>query len=921
MNILFDRYKLWLGLGIIVVLMAITIFYVYKYGTAHFFYKKTRPHFAIPTQDIRKMVLDNGMTVLVFPIHSSPKVLVQMAYDIGSGIEASGERGMAHLVEHMIFKGTQRLSEGDIDEIARKYGATHNAETSQDVTTYYFETNKNNWKPFVDILADCMQNVRFDEQHLASEMKAVIQELKMYRDDYWYIMFEKIYSILYPANHPYHHPIIGYKEDLMNLTSQNLKSFYKKYYQPDRATLFIVGDVDPDEAFAEVKKHFGNISLEKPTELPVYPNLSYELTTNNTHFYEDVKAEQLGFYWRIPGMSDPTEILPSATAIVLGGGEGSRLYHSLIDEHQVAMSVTVHAEKGLASGVFLILIEPVTGKIDECRKIVQEELYKAMNEGFTEKELEVMVRTQGKGFLQRLQSFDSMTHEWIVSYFATRDEYALFNRVNKFVDLTSKDLQAFMKEHLDPFFMNQMQVLPVPEEKQNLLEIAKKKAQEFDEKILAKFVRTTPIEEVRYAKEIKAPEALDFIFPKPDRSFKLANGLTVLLKQNRFLPLISVQCRFKDYFYFSGSREGIVVELMMRALTEGSKGLSKKEIVDFFEFHGVDYEFNTSGARLSLLSADIKPVMKRLVDILTKPTLTSEVIDKIKTMAIDSYERDKDDAVEVAQRELKKLVYYGHPFSWGFDEAIKLLKNTTFEEVRELHKALLIPSNMVLAVVGDFDLDEMESLIKDTFVPWKSGETKLVETPESIFVPGQQHDIQMSRDQLVLLFGRPSVLTINHPDLVPMKLLNYIGFYEGGSRLFQLREKTGLFYTAFGGYGIGASKDHGIDFVGILLNPENATYAEKEIRALIGNMALNGVTQEEIDAARHLYLKSLIDTIATNGGVADVFCILESFNLGFDYYDNVLKRMQLLTKVELDDLCKKYFTMNDVVRIRVGRIK
>ncbi len=921
MNVIVDRYRLIMGISLLLLIIVVVIFCVYRYGNKHFFYKKTKLNFTIPTTDIRKMVLDNGMTVLVFPIKSIPKVLVQIAYDIGSGVEESGERGMAHLVEHMIFKGTQRMSEGDIDEIARKYGASFNAETSHDVTSYYFETNKNNWKPFLDILADCMQNARFDEQHLASEMKVVIQELKMYNDDYWYKMLEKIDSLLYPANHPYHHPIIGYKEDLINLSSDRLKRFYEKYYKPNRATLFIIGDVDADEALKEAKKHFGPIPLKNPTSLPIYPTPSYDLATHNTHLYEDVKSEQLGFYWRTPGTSDATEILSTATALLLGGGEGSRLHRALVDEHQVAISVAVHAEKSFASGIFLIFIEPAEGAIEECRKVVLKELRKAIAEGFTEQELEHMTKMQGKQFLQRLQNFDALAQEWITSYFSTRDEYALFNKVNQFANLSSHHIQSFMKEYLDPFFMNQIQVLPVPEEKQPLIEFAKKKAHEFDEQILAKFLRTSPIENTRYVHTIATPKPLEFTFPQPDRSIKLANGLTILLKENRSLPLVSLQCKFKDYFYFSGSREGIIIELMMQALTEGSEGFSKQELINFFEFHGVDYEFGTSGGRLSCLNVDIKPIIKRFLHILTKPAFSVDTLEKLKTIAIDSFERDKDDAVEVAHRELKKLVYHEHPFSWDFNEAIKLLETTSLDDIRALHKELIVPSNMILSLVGDFNAHEMEALVREVFSPWSSGPTKHIDSSEGIFKPNQNYDIPMPRDQVVLLFGKPSELTIHHADLIPMKLLNYIGFYEGGSRLFKLREQTGLFYTAFGVWGAGASKEHGIDFIGALLNPEKTTFAEQEMRTLINELTQNGVTVEELDAARHLYLKSLIDAIATNSGVADLFCTLEAFNLGFDYYDKVLKRMGTITKAELDALCKKYFTMDDMVRIRVGRVK
>src|SRR3990172_8208409 len=174
------------------------IVFAYFYKSKIAFFARTKPHFAVPSAGITKVVLENGMTVLIFKNSSIPKVLVQIAYDVGSYVESDGERGLAHLIEHMIFKGTTKMSESDIDEISRKYGASYNAFTSMDMTSYYFETNKNNWKPFMSILADCMQNARFDDQHLASELKAVIQELKMYKDDYWSMMLEKVDSLLYP---------------------------------------------------------------------------------------------------------------------------------------------------------------------------------------------------------------------------------------------------------------------------------------------------------------------------------------------------------------------------------------------------------------------------------------------------------------------------------------------------------------------------------------------------------------------------------------------------------------------------------------------------------------------------------------------------------------------------------------------------
>ncbi|MDR3551085.1 MAG: pitrilysin family protein, partial [Candidatus Babeliales bacterium] len=133
---------------------------------------------------VKKKVLSNGLTVLVYETHNIPKVSLQLWYNVGSKDEKSGERGIAHLIEHMIFKGTEKLSESDINIVSHMLSGSINAFTSYDYTGYLFNFPTQNWHEALPIMADCMVNCSFKDEHLNSEMKAVIQELKMYRDDY-----------------------------------------------------------------------------------------------------------------------------------------------------------------------------------------------------------------------------------------------------------------------------------------------------------------------------------------------------------------------------------------------------------------------------------------------------------------------------------------------------------------------------------------------------------------------------------------------------------------------------------------------------------------------------------------------------------------------------------------------------------------
>jgi zinc protease len=198
------------------------------------------------------------MTILVREAHTVPKVSIQLWYNVGSKDEGIGERGIAHLIEHMVFKGTQKLSESDINMITHMLSGSCNAFTSYDYTGYLFNFPKQHWQEALVMMSDCMRGCSFKEDMLSSEMKAVIQELKMYRDNYTSSLFEKMVSTIFDA-HPYHHPIIGYKEDLWNASSQLLKNFYNKHYVPNNAALVVVGDVAAQEVFEAAERYFGAI--------------------------------------------------------------------------------------------------------------------------------------------------------------------------------------------------------------------------------------------------------------------------------------------------------------------------------------------------------------------------------------------------------------------------------------------------------------------------------------------------------------------------------------------------------------------------------------------------------------------------------------------------------------------------------------
>ena len=303
-----------------------------------------------------KYKLDNGLTILVRPTKHVPKVSIQLWYGVGSKDEKTGEKGLAHLIEHMIFKGTKKLSESDINLITNKLSGTCNAFTSYDYTGYLFDFPSHHWHESLPIMADCMRGCTFKQEFLNSELKAVIQELKMYKDNFVSSLADEMITAIF-ADHPYHYPVIGYKHDLWNLSRDSLLNFYKKHYVPNNATLIVVGDVSEEDVLEKTKESFGKIQSN-----PDYKDESFyvrtDLISKSVTLCRDVKQPLALYAFTVPGSKEKRDYAMDVINCVLGLGKDSRLYKKLVDEHQLATNVETFVYDLFDRGVFFIFAQP-----------------------------------------------------------------------------------------------------------------------------------------------------------------------------------------------------------------------------------------------------------------------------------------------------------------------------------------------------------------------------------------------------------------------------------------------------------------------------------------------------------------------------------------------------------------------------------
>lgn len=870
---------------------------------------------------VLKKVLANGMTVLVRPVHTLPKVSLQIWYNVGGKDEKSGEKGIAHLIEHMIFKGTKQLSESDINIITHMLSGSTNAFTSYDYTGYLFNLPKQHWHEVLPIFADSMQNVAFKDDHLNSEMKAVIQELKMNRDNYLRSLVMEMLASIFP-DHPYHYPVIGFKQDLFDVHADRLRAFYKKHYWPNNATLVIVGDVDPEDAFAQAKKYFEKIPANKDYKKEEF-YYNKDLISHNITLYRDVQQPTAVVAFAIPGANSKNEHLLNVVDLILGEGKGSRLYRKIVDELQLATSLSCFSFLLFEHGIFFISYEPKNVQdIPKINKLIQQEIDSIVKNGLTDVEFTRALKQARMAYYGLLESIETQAREIGKAYLATGDENFAFH----FLDKPKKEVEAQIKELLSsyfkPAFMHTGLLLPLSEQDKKEWVKMQKESDEYDVKFLAARPRTTPIEPPLYAKKIKPKEATAFDFPKASM-VTLSNGIKVLYYNNPSTPKINLILSLKARDFYDSQKLPGLYNFLAGVMQEGTKNYTAAELAQELESRGMSLSIVPGMISMSMLSSDLPKGLELLQEIITSPRFDDAEIEKVRQQLLAEIKNFWDTPAAFSKQLISETVYKGHPYSKNVVGTLESVTAITKRDLIELHRALFSPDGARLSIVGDISGYDIKQEIENALGSWKGPKIENIPFPALAETKPCQVIHPINRDQVVLCFAGLSVSRLN-PDYD--KLLLFDQIFGGGalgslhSKLFQLREQSGLFYTISGSLVASADEQPGMVLVTTLVSLDRLGEAEKAIKGVIQN-AVDEITPEELQEAKHAIINSIVNNFATNKSMAAIFLSLDRFGFPKDYYDTRAERISAITLDQVKEAAKKVLSNDKMFTLKVGRLE
>ncbi|ODS81624.1 MAG: pseudouridine synthase [Cytophagaceae bacterium SCN 52-12] len=868
-------------------------------------------------EGITEYNLDNGLKVLLFPDPSKPTITVNITYLVGSRHEGYGEAGMAHLLEHMVFKGTPRHP--NIMQELTEHGARPNGTTWYDRTNYYetFAATEENLKWALDLEADRMINSFIAKKDLDSEFSVVRNEFEAGENSPFRVLMQRVADMAY-SWHNYGKSTIGNRSDIERVPIENLQAFYKKYYQPDNAILMVAGKIDEEKTLALVNEYFGPI----PKPVRVLPKTyTTEPVQDGERFVEvkrvgDVQMA-MAAYHIAPGAHEdyaPTEVLTE----LLSAEPYGRLYKNLV-ETKKASSQFGFAFQLYDPGYVLFGIELLKEKsLEEAKSAFLATLDSTASLKPSAEDVERAKTTILKNWDLQFRNAERVGLG-ISEYIAFGDWRLAFLFRDRIRKVTPEDIQRVAAHYLKP--SNRTVGVFLPEASPSRTEVPQRPD-------IAELLKDYKGEE-----QVAQGEAFD---PSPanieSRTTKIQvpGGLELaLLPKLTRGNVVSAQLTFRFGDEQSLQNKGAIPSFTASMLNKGTTTRTRQQIKD--EFDRLNARVSVGGGAnqvvvsIETIKDNLPEVIKIVADIMKNPKFDPQELEKLRQEEITGIESQRSEPQALAVTEFRRRTSpykKGDPrYAGTFDEDLEDIRKVTADDLKQFYKDFYGASNATAAIVGDFDKAAIQKLLTDEFGSWKSPKPfkRLVAKFEA---PKPANEAIETPDKANAMFvaGFPLAIQDTDPDYPAMVLGNYI--LGGGvlnSRLAsRIRVKDGLSYGVASQFSASSLDKSGNFLAYAIYAPENLSKLEQAFREEIEKAVKEGFTEDELKTAKSGYLQSRQVTRAQDAALSGSLNNNLYLKRTLAWDEDFEKKIQALTPAQIKAAFNKYIDYNKMVIVKAG---
>ncbi|MDR1044303.1 MAG: insulinase family protein [Candidatus Adiutrix sp.] len=854
-------------------------------------------------------ILPNGLKVILVEQPGNPVISMRVMIRTGSADEAArSEYGLAHLMEHMAFKGSLRYPEpGVISSLVERNGGDMNAYTSTDSTVYYLNLPSDQAALGLDILSELVFHPLYDPREYELEKEVVIEEIKRGRDNPDRLLSESFFEAAYP-DHPYGRPVLGFEDTVRSVTVQEAKAFHSRHYRPDNAVLVVTGGFKAEAIKAAVKNFYAG--LEKPAAQlgkapapalapPAGPVLKVEQNDKMA-----LAKVLIGF--RGPAGRDAEAPTMDLLASVLSGGNASRLTEVIKDEKGLVTDISAGAYTPRYQGSFFISLETEPDKVLAAVEAVQQELERLIASPPDDGELSRARALAEKSFLSGQESalglagqiteFENLFGDWRL-----RDAYLpLWNRTGQ-AELTREAARHFRPKNMTLVLM----LPPQPAGARN----------------------AGPTEEdlAALARRLSPPALAEAADSAPAfQEMRLKAGPRLLVMRDAALPLVSARAAaLGGLLAEDPGREGLnnfMTSVWAKATVQKPAAALSRAFEDIGATISAFSGRNSVGLSASFLAARRDEGFRLFAEVLTSPIFSPEDVERVRPEILAQIKAQEQQLGGRVMRLLAKNLYPGgHPYSRDLLGSAESIAKMDAAALKKEYERLIRPQDILIAVAGDVEPQKVRETLDEILADWKpGGQAQKVQIPKAPRPIKKFTEIKESLDRaqthLAYGFQAPGLGSADGPALDV--LAAYLSGMSGP--LFrELRDRQSLAYTVQCGYNPGLAVGSFTFY--IASDPTKVEAALKGFNEIIERTRNQALSGEELEGAKRYLVGSTkirLQTVSSRSGQA----ILNSlYGLGLDYEDQRLKAIEKVTAEEVRAAAAKYLNPDRGVLSVLGR--
>lgn len=721
--------------------------------------------------------LKNGMSILVKEDDRFPLVNVRLFVHAGSSYEVPEQAGISHLLEHMVFKGTENRAPGQTAREIESVGGDMNAATSFDYTVYYVEVPENEWKLGMDIVTDMTFNAKIDPEELKSEREVVLSELEQGEDNPGSRIFKTLQSIVWKDT-SYQWPIIGYRDTVKGLSSEDIHAYIDRLYQPQSMLLTVVGKIDPEAVVKEAERLCGS----RQSVNQVIPPTTFPVPASGKTTVKIVPGKwnkaYIGAAFPIPGLSSSKIAGLETMCELLGGGETSRLYRKFKYEKRMVDSISVSSLTLERAGMLYVFATLDADKVDEFWKELMIELSSVDFKDFTDREMDrIVINLEDSLFLTK-ETLSGLSSKLGYFQFFEGGQQAEENYLYDLRNIKRDQLQQLYDEYFVPEKLAVCMLMP---------EGVDVDSQSF-EKVVAE----------NWPVKVKAAVQAEDDGPGEAATIEFANGSKLVFIPDETMPYTAMSMYWVGGDADLTPQEQGLAAMVSQSLIRGTETLNATELEDFVSDRAASLGA-TAGREVfainakfpSRFTADMLPLIN---EVITSPRFAAEELDRAKQDQVSAIKRKEDRPLSLAFRNIFPFLYKDGSYSYFHLGQPENVEKFSREEILAYwRKQSSRP--FVVSLCGDYDREAFAAFAKEL-----DGKLVVKDTAASIPAPnwGGEKDLTMilpDRNQAHLLVVFPVPGMEDEEVTSGLSLLRASLAGQSGLLFRDLRDKQGLGYT------------------------------------------------------------------------------------------------------------------------------